>query len=198
MSVESLKSLCDVAAVVMLFLTFAAGFGALLTGNIINARQEEKLRNFESDITAAKSALAIQQERAANAENNLLQLRESLKDRVITPVQEKILIDALRGAPSGKVEVWWTGSDTDSVGLAKQMVEIFRQSGWPPATEHFAAGGTGNGLFIAVHDHTNAPAYAASIQKAYKLIGFEMNGFSKPDVPVGSVQIFIGHKIPPP
>ena len=78
------------------------------------------------------------------------------------------------------------------------MVEIFKKSGWSTATEHFAAGGTGNGFFIVVHDHFNAPAHAISIQRAYELIGIDMNGFSKPELPEGSVQIFIGHKIPAP
>jgi hypothetical protein len=117
-----------------------------------------------------------------------------MKDRTISPEQQKILVEALRGAPSGPVEIWWTASDTDSYALAKQMVEIFNEAGWPPATERFATGGTGNGFFIAVRDHTNAPAYAVSIQKAYKLIGIDMDGFSKPDVPEGRVQIYIGHK----
>ena len=45
MPVEVWKSLFDWATVVLLFLTFAAGAGALWTGNIINAHQEEKLRN---------------------------------------------------------------------------------------------------------------------------------------------------------
>jgi len=119
-------------------------------------------------------ALAAQQERAATAENSLIKLRESLKDRTISGAQEKILIESLRGAPSGVVEIWWTASDTDSFGLARQMVEIFKKSGWPPATERFATGGTGNGFFLAVRDRFNAPSYAVSIQNAYKLIGIDM------------------------
>lgn len=149
-------------------------------------------------VATLETKAATQQERAATAEKKLLQLRESLKDRIISPDQEKILIASLTGAPSGAVEVWWTASDTDSFGLAKQMVEIFKKSGWPLATERFAAGGTGNGFFIAVHDHMNAPAPAVSIQNAFKLIGIDMNGFSKPEMPEGSVYIYIGHKIPPP
>jgi cell division protein FtsB len=162
--------------------------------------RSKKLENDNLTLTGTVAGLqrdaAKQQERAAIAERALLQLRESLIDRVITPAQHKILVEALREAPSGVVDIWWTASDTDSFGLAKQMVEIFKEAGWPPATEHFAAGGTGNGFFIAVHDHANAPAYAVSIQKAYKLIGIDMKGFSKADVAEGAVQIYIGHKTP--
>jgi hypothetical protein len=71
------------------------------------------------------------------------------------------------------------------------MVRVFKEAGWPQATERFASGGTGNGFFIVVHDHLNAPAYAVSIQKAYKRIGIDMSGPAKPDIPEGAVQIFI-------
>ncbi len=71
MSVEALKSFFDSAAVVLLFLTFLAGMGVLLTGNVINKRQESKLHQFDKDLTAAKSDLAKQQERAATAEGRI-------------------------------------------------------------------------------------------------------------------------------
>jgi hypothetical protein len=223
---ESWKFIFDWMAVILVFLTFVAGTGALWTGNILNRRQGERLKKFDGDLTAAKSALvdqvgqvatlqkeasdaktaqeqvgielAKQQERAASAEKTLLQLRESLKDRTISPDQEKVLVEALKGTPSGPVEVWWTASDTDSYGLALQMVRIFKEAEWPLATERFATGGSGTGFFICVHNHMNAPTYAVSIQKAYKLIGIDMNGFSKSEIPEGSVQIFIGHKTSAP
>jgi len=68
MTVESWKSIFDLATVALLFLTFAAGAGVLITGNIINSRQKQQLQTFDSDLTAAKSGLAKQQERAAKAE----------------------------------------------------------------------------------------------------------------------------------
>jgi hypothetical protein len=71
MSVETFKSLFDVLTVVLLGLTFLAGAGVLITGNIINQRQSEHLKVFDSDLTKAKSDLATQQERAAKAEGNI-------------------------------------------------------------------------------------------------------------------------------
>ncbi len=71
MPVEGWKSLFDIATVVLLGLTFAAGAGVLITGNIINRAQDEKLHKFDSDLTTAKSELAIQQERAAKAEASI-------------------------------------------------------------------------------------------------------------------------------
>jgi hypothetical protein len=71
MTVESWKSVCDVLAVALLFLTFLAGTGVLFTGNIINGRQTQRLRTFDADLTAAKTELATQQTRAAKAEGNI-------------------------------------------------------------------------------------------------------------------------------
>jgi hypothetical protein len=68
MTVEGLKTIFDWFAVILLFLTFAAGMGVLITGNVINKRQESQLRQFDKDLTEAKRGLAEQQERAANAD----------------------------------------------------------------------------------------------------------------------------------
>jgi hypothetical protein len=65
MSVDSLKSIFDIATVVLLFLTFLAGAGVLITGNIINVRQAGQLRQFDKDLTEAKTELGKQQVRAA-------------------------------------------------------------------------------------------------------------------------------------
>lgn len=70
MSVEALKSLFDVGTVILLFLTFAFGAGVLITGNIINSRQASQLRQFDKDLTEAKTELGKQQERAAKAEQD--------------------------------------------------------------------------------------------------------------------------------
>ena len=70
MSIEALKSFFDVGTVVLLFLAFAFGAGVLITGNIINARQSNQLRQFDKDLTEAKTELGKQQERAANAERS--------------------------------------------------------------------------------------------------------------------------------
>jgi hypothetical protein len=80
MPIEDWKSLFDLATVVLLGLTFAAGAGVLITGNIINRTQNEKLRKFDSDLTTAKTELGKQQERAANADARVVGLEKSASD----------------------------------------------------------------------------------------------------------------------
>src|SRR5215469_12992487 len=85
MTVEGAKSIFDWGTVILAFLTFAFGAGVLITGNIINKQQAEKQRQFDKDLTSAKEQLvasstemAKQQERAATAEKELLELKEKL------------------------------------------------------------------------------------------------------------------------
>jgi hypothetical protein len=53
-TVEDWKSIFDIGTVCLTFLLFAFGAGALITGNVINARQSVQLRQFDKDLTAAK------------------------------------------------------------------------------------------------------------------------------------------------
>lgn len=71
MSVEWWKSFFEVGGVILLFLTFAFGAGVLVTGNLVNKKQAERLRVFDSELTSAKTDLARQQERAAKAEGSI-------------------------------------------------------------------------------------------------------------------------------
>jgi hypothetical protein len=80
MTVEGLKTIFDWVAVILLFLTFAAGTGVLITGNIINRRQAAQLRQFDSDLTDAKTKLGEQQERAAKAEKALKDVANTAGD----------------------------------------------------------------------------------------------------------------------
>jgi hypothetical protein len=71
MSVELWKSIFDWAAVVLIGFTFIAGAGALITGKILSNRQDDKLREFSTDLTTAQTELGRQQERAAKAEGQI-------------------------------------------------------------------------------------------------------------------------------
>lgn len=82
MSVEAWKSLFDMLTVVLLGLTFLAGAGVLFTGNIVNNRQAGQLRQFNTDLTTAKTELSKQQERAAKAESQIAVANAASQDAV--------------------------------------------------------------------------------------------------------------------
>jgi hypothetical protein len=147
MSVEALKALFDAAAVVLLFLTFAAGFGVLVTGNIINGRQEEKLRKFDSDLTAAKFALATQQERAATLEVEALSLRMELlkqgaRENLLVGAKRDKLIASLKPFAGQNVEVRYglnpvgflqhipEPAGPDVRGVADSLTKVLQEAQW--------------------------------------------------------------------
>lgn len=159
MSVESLKSFFDVGTVVLLFLAFAFGAGVLITGNIINRRQAEQIRQFDKGLTDAKTALGKQQERAANAdarvaglehdaadakaemakqqaraataELNLLELQERIKPRMLTGKQAADFVAALKALPGGTINFGYTsGGGDESFNFAKQFLPLFKAANW--------------------------------------------------------------------
>jgi hypothetical protein len=75
-SVELLKSIFDWATVVFIALTVFTGAGALITGDIINKRQDAILHKFDADLTDAKTTLSKQEERSAELEIEALSLQK--------------------------------------------------------------------------------------------------------------------------
>ena len=96
MSAEVIKTIFDWAALILVALTVVAGVGALVTGNILSERQAAQLRQFDRDLTEAKTKLSEQQERAAKAESALLELQQKLADRTLTDAQLDEIIGSLK------------------------------------------------------------------------------------------------------
>ena len=177
MSVETLKYFFDIAAVVLLFLTFAAGAGVLVTGNIINKRQEEKLRNFDSSLTAAKTELGKQQERAANAdsrvagleadaskqqeraaiaEKSLLELQQTLADRSLTDVHIKEIADTLKAFSGQEYTVTAYWDSKESLNIANRIHAALLLAHWkysPKGSEGMMLGGV---VGVKVWHHPDA------------------------------------------
>jgi hypothetical protein len=222
MTVEGLKIVFDWTAVILLFLTFAAGVGVLITGNIINERQQQQLRQFDKDLTGAKTEVGKQQERAANADARvaglekeaavaktemaeqqeraakaelaLLNLKNALKDRTIAPDQKAKLVKLLTGGPNGPIMIVWTSTDTDAFALARQIEDVLRSSGWNNVSVAQSMGTDAVGLSIAVHDYKTAPAYAVLVQRAFGSAGITLESQQYPNFPPEEVRILIGHK----
>jgi hypothetical protein len=185
MSVEAWKSFFDIAAVVLLGLTFIAGAGVLLTGNVINRRQETKLLQFEGDITRAKSDLAKQQERAANAdsrvagledeaskqqeraakaEGELLKLQRANADRSLSDAQIKGITDRLRFAAGQEFDVTAYSDSPESAAIANRIGEALQLARWkflPMERWRGLLGGV-VGVFVGVHPEADKSTQQAA------------------------------------
>ena len=119
MSVELWKVIFDWATVVLIAFTVLSGAGALMTGDILSKRQEVKLHEFQK-------ALGEQQERAAKAERELLELKEHGTPRTLSKEQ----FDALQEL-RGKIKAINIAAETDaeSQWLASQLVVALQAAG---------------------------------------------------------------------
>ncbi|HTU44426.1 MAG TPA: hypothetical protein VMF91_05160 [Bryobacteraceae bacterium] len=170
-------------------MAFAFGAGVWFTSNIINERQAAQLRQFDKDLTGAKSELGKQQERAANAERSLLELRERIKPRHLTDKEAAAFVAALRTHPGGTSDFGTTiGGGDEAANFAKQLLPLFRQAGWK-APEDIS--GTTNHLDIQVvgigiltpgtetPDHRAATPYVRltpalmALRDAFRSVGME-------------------------
>jgi hypothetical protein len=111
----------------LLLLTLQAGAGALYTGREINKGQAEKLRQFDKDLTDANTKLGKQQERAAEAELKLDELRRQVAPR---HVQRHVFLKAVEGQPKARVEIMYLRDDPECFDLAQQIWRVLQDAQW--------------------------------------------------------------------
>ena len=159
MSVDAWKTGFDTATVLLAFLVFVAGAGALITGRVIDRRKTQEIKQFDSDLTRAKSDLATQQKRAAEAEGKIADAEQHIAEanakaaeaseaaererlartqlegrfawRRIEPKSQKAAIDLLK-AYKGSTVTFQVGGlrDPELDGFVQQVYNIFDSSAW--------------------------------------------------------------------
>jgi hypothetical protein len=94
------------------------GVAALLTGNIINERQAERLKVQEIEIAGAQKSAGEANERAAK-------LLAFIQPRDLSLKQQRTIGDALHNFAGHKVTVKSLSWDTEGYALGKQLVAVF-------------------------------------------------------------------------
>ncbi len=173
MSVELWKSIFDWATVILIACTVVSGAGALITGDIISRRQEAKLRQFDKDLTGAKTELGKQQERAAEAELRLEELRRHVAPR---HVQRDVFLKAVEGQPKARVEIMYLRDDPECFELAQEIWRVLQAAQWdviapvpiPPSVSalylqsptSMSVSGQPSGVTVATHSASEKEAEA--------------------------------------
>jgi hypothetical protein len=143
MPVETWKAIADWATIVLIALTVVSGSVALVLGDRINEKQSEQLRKFDAGLTEAKTKAAEageragkleieadkQRERAATAEKELLELRQRLAWRRISPKEYPALVSALKPYHEYAVEVTKLG-EVEAGQFADDILKLFGDAGW--------------------------------------------------------------------
>lgn len=162
-----------------------------------------KVAGLQKDAADAKTTqqkveveLARQRERAAIAEQSLLKLQERIKYRTLSVEQRLHLIEILKNAPKGPVDICCVLGDEEGLSFAKQIHEVIKASGWPTSGVSQGAYGGSNpvDIRIIVRDAQTAPKYAAVLQHAFGSVGIPLGGIEKSDMEEGEVQILVGNK----
>lgn len=181
LSVETWKSIFDWATVGLAALTFVALAGAVITGDVLNKRQEielaqlkkesgeasenagqanERARSLETanltlrgQVATLETNAAKQQERAAIAEKSLLELQEKIKPRHLTQDQQIKIASRLKGEVKGQVEIQCQVGDPEAHMFALEILKLFKDNGWEASLNDriLIMGSTPMGIQLLVH-----------------------------------------------
>src|ERR1700728_4743595 len=181
MTVEEVKSMFDWIVVVLAGLTFVSIAVVLVTGNTINKRQAAQLREFDQGLTAAKTQLGEQQERAATAERSLLALQEHLQPRHLSPEQKEAIKRALQGLPPRQVNISAFMGTPDGTSFGLELVAAIKSGGWAAVfSGQESSGGELRGIALIMKDTSHPSAGVAQLQEALKAAGLSAPAWSNP------------------
>jgi hypothetical protein len=142
-----------------------ATFGVVLSSSVKEQFAAARISANEVETARAKESAARSNERAAEAELKLEQLRNQIAPRHLDRTK---FIDALKGQPSAPVEVMYITEDAEAFEFAQQIRQALEAAGWQvtkygpiprdlkianslPSTA-MAVGGQPSGVTIVVHD----------------------------------------------
>ncbi len=181
MTLDGLKTIFDWATLILVLLTFLAGLGGLITGNIVNERQGALLRDFDQRLTAEKIELGKQQVRAANAEkaasDAALALAQFKQPRYLSPEQQNKLIAVLRPF-AGQNFAFAVFPDPEPLALLRLLDGLLKSAEWKRVPSQIdrpggvlveAAGETAASIFDSGIDVYIAPEDTESVLAQHAL-----------------------------
>ena len=131
-----------------------------------------------------------QKERAADAEKELLNLKEKLKPRSISFEKSKRLIDELKEFSLKEISISSPLGDGEAASYAMQFQKIFTEAGWKVDSGIGLSTYTSVGIHIIVKNKYDLEA--GRLQKLFKSLGLNLQGsVSSSGV---RIQILIGSK----
>src|SRR6266567_215428 len=138
--------------------------------------KEEDARTRQQTIDLA---LAKQQERAAKAEKDLLEVQERIKPRHLTLAQQKELIVELKPFTGQAIDVFVLNDAGDEIGhISEQIVSILKESGWVLKVGNGSETGISrSGIVITPLDNADAGSRKAlsALESALRSKGLGVN-----------------------
>ena len=174
-TVDDWNTAFQVLTVVFVAGTVATGLGTVLTDRTIRKRQAEELATTKANTIKLQTDLAAQQERAAKAEKELLEVQERFKPRTMSQSEQSNLLGLLRASVSlvreakeKNRETLWIihpSGDTEATVFASMLTGLFVQAGWEPNLRAMPLAEHTVGIEILVRDANNLPLLAQALKR---------------------------------
>ncbi len=86
--------------------------------------------------------------------------------------------------------------DGEALAFATELRQLLQSAGW--GIENFATNWTSTfnpvGVLLIVHSREKAPAYAGTLQRAFKAVNIAPRQMIGPRMQEGSLKVIVGHK----
>ena len=107
----------------------------------------------KTEATRIATELAVQQERAAKAEKELLELREQLAPRRLTENQKRNLRTILDTSVQGIVKIRVISNDSETMDFGNDFAELLKKLGWNVTQDASVSSGprVNKGLWLIAH-----------------------------------------------
>lgn len=162
----------------------------------VAATTRETLKVTSEKLTTAEQAIQSATSEAARAQKSADESKAKLQPRTLTPAQRRAFVEALRGGPSGRIDVVAVLGDSESITFAAELDGALKDAGWPTAGVSQAVYTPRGpvGLLLKVHSKEFVPTHASTLQKALASAGFEAPAVLDGSVERGYLGIVVGHK----
>jgi hypothetical protein len=169
----------------------------------ISSIKDTQLANLRKDAADARKAqqdvelkLATQQEKAAAAEQSLLQLQRRIEPRRLSTEQQSRLIKILTTHTQGNslIAIISVHGDSESIRFANDVASVLRAAGWVPGALQAEYAVAPTGFVLVVQNAKSPPPIAVELQKAFFEIGIPLAGVSNPNLADQQLQIIVGTK----
>lgn len=194
MNLESLNALFQWGSVGLIAVTFFIGAGALVTGNRINERQTERLVSLETELAATRTTLAAQQERAARAEAELLEMRSRITPRHLTADQRDQLVARLSTRPKGIADVVCPSNDGEACVFAEELQAVLNDSGWTTTYTQAVLVRVPVGVQLQQPNEGDATLSMGALYAALRAFGVDTSGAFDPAIAQGRIEVLVGRK----
>jgi hypothetical protein len=197
---ERLNLLLQAASVLLLFAGFAFGTATIVVGYLLGKRQETRIAAAKAEAAAANERslklelkAAEQQERAANAEAELLTIQKNLAPRELTGDERARFIGELKADP--KCEVWVISNrgQGEATGFAKVLVAAFCEAGWNAKTLLAPNDQLAPGIGIAQAIEGPKTPCVLAIENAFRTVGFDPYAIGHSDS-AKVIEVLVGPK----